>query len=169
MVFEEIQARLAGLVPGVARGEFTRTLTEVDLIADTDVATGKFNLLGTGFVCPAQQEYWVGQGTPNQPMNQGYAYFLLKDAAGVELTGKIRVAIYTANDVLKGIVFEEEGEVLHGSISDRQLKQALPVNRDIKAGKDDYIAVLFKPDVAATVSLTATLILLPVTNRWVPT
>lgn len=166
----EIVRRLQEAIPTArAKKEFPRTLTETDLIADTSVATGKYNLLGTGYTTPAQQEYWVGQGGGREPMNQGYIYVFLKTLAGVEIPGKVRIAIYTANDELKGIIYEEEEEILHGDLADRDLKQALPVDRSVKAGKDDYVAVLFKPDSAADVALTASIILLPVTNRWVPT
>lgn len=164
-IFRNIQNAIRGIG---GKKEFPRTLTEADLIAATAVVTGKYNQLGSGYTVPAQQEYNVGQGIPEQAMNQGYTYFYLKNAAGTELTGKVRVAIYTANDELKGNIFDEEEEVLHGSVSDRQLKQALPVHREVVAAKDDKILVFFKPDSADTVSLTASIILLPVTNRWVP-
>jgi len=82
--------------------------------------------------------------------------------------GKVRLAIYDANDRLKGIVYEEEEEILHGDLADRNKKQALPIRRDVAAGQADYIAVMFKPDADAAVALTASKILLPVTNRWLP-
>ena len=166
----EIVRRLQEAIPTIGkRKEFPRTLTETDLIADTAVVTGKYNLLGTGYTIPAQQEYWVGQGGGNEPMNQGYIYVYLKVDGGTEATGKVRIAVYTANDELKGIIYEEEEEILHGDLADRNKKQALPVDRSIKAGKDDYIAVLFKPDSAVTITVSDSIILLPVTNRWVPT
>lgn len=166
---DSIRQAVRGVVPamGAPREEFPRTLTETDLIADTSAVAGKYNLLGTGYTVPAQQEYFVGQGTPEKDMNQGYIYVYLKTSAGVEIPGKIRIAIYDANDRLKGILYEEEEEILHGDLSNRQSKQALPVRRDVVAAKDDYIAILFKPDTSSDVALTASKILLPVTNRWV--
>lgn len=166
-IVRRLQEGLAGV--GVARrpAEFPRTLTETDLIADTSAVEKKYNLLGTGYVIPAQQQYNVGQGGAGEPMNQGYIYVLINTLAGVEIPGKVRIAIYDANDRLKGIVYEEEEEILHGDLSDRNKKQALPIRRDVVAAEDDYIAIMFKPDATADVALTASKILLPVTNRWV--
>lgn len=143
---------------------YYKVLVEDDLMSsNTDCVAGKWNRIGE-FRVPAQQAYTWGYGTPKEPDNQGYVYAYLRDPAGNEVKGKIRLVVTDANDARTRVVFEERSDVLHGSMTDRTQMKPLP-NTGVEALEDDKLAIEFQPDTNGTVSYTQTILVLPTTNR----
>jgi len=155
-----------GSIAGVSKQGFPKTLNTADLIsADVAVVASKWQVVGT-YTVPAQQAYAFGYGEKQNPYNQGYLYTQLCVAGGTAKSGKIRLVVKDANDVPKGApVYEEDLAVLAGSTSDRALKQALPFT-GLWGYDNDKLVVEYYPTAAATISSTASTLLIPCTNKF---
>jgi hypothetical protein len=170
MAFLNKLEMMANLPLRTGRGNpFPKTLTIGDFVSGTSVATysGKYNKLGE-YKIPAQQQVNVGQGAQGTPYNQGYLYVFLKDeqANPVEITGKFRIVVSNANETERVVVFEEYSTVLHGDLSDRAKKIALPEDKRKTAKEDDKIILEFMPDADAVthpVTKANSTILIPAT------
>jgi hypothetical protein len=160
-LFDALKVRLPSL-PSAGR-EFYKVLTEDDFMsANATVYSGKWNKIGT-FTVPAQNIYRFGYGSPNQPENQGYLYIYLKDPAGNEVTGKVRLAVADYNERVTTVVFEDRADVLHGDTSDRSKMKPLP-DTGVKATEDMKLIIYLNPDSNSTVSYTQTVMTIPTTN-----
>jgi hypothetical protein len=157
----------AGSLIGGAQG-FPKTLNTGDFMtADVAVVASKWQVIGS-YTVPAQQAYAFGFGDKSTPYNQGYLYALLaiSSAGTTALSGKIRLVVKTANDVPKGApVYEEDLTALHGSTSDRALKQSLPFS-GLWANDNDKLVIEYYPASAVTLALTACVLLIPCTNKF---
>lgn len=165
MVFEGLQNIFRGIaIPRAAKGqEFYKVLTQADFMtASVTAYAGKWNKIGD-FTVPAQQEYEFGYGDVNHPDSAGRLYVYLKDAAGTEIKGKIRLTVTDANERVKRDVFEERSDVLHGSLTDKNSMRILE-RIPIKAREDDRLQVYLQPDADATVSNTQTVLYVPTVN-----
>jgi hypothetical protein len=176
MLFEGFKSLFGGggqLVTGSVTGRgFPKVLVIGDFWTSAQAVTAsKWNTIGE-YTVPAQQKYRIGYGDANHPDNQGYIYILLKNAAGTELTGKIRLTYSDANKFAKDTVFEQQEAVLHGSTTDRRIMVALPETpvkaipgrTDGMVRQDDRILIEFYPDSSDTVSTTTPVIYIPVTQ-----
>lgn len=127
---------------------------------------GEFKKLGDGFIVPAQERYRWGVGSAEHDSNQGYLYILVKDDATTpaEITGSIRIQQRNAQERNIVTVYQEEGEVLHGSKSNREQQQAFPEQVGFpKVGRDSILNLAMSPDTAATAVPGNSSVLTPVT------
>jgi hypothetical protein len=143
--------------------EFYKVLDTQDfLTSDVQVFAGKWNKIGD-FIVPAQNEYRFGYGSPSQPANQGYVYIYLRDTAGNEVKGKVRLAVADYNERDIKNVFEEREEVLHGDLSDKNKMKPLP-DTGVTAREDMRLQIYLQPDSNATVSKANSVLYIPTTN-----
>lgn len=157
--------RIGALVPAAVAGkEFYKVLTEDDFMGTSNVTvySGKWNKIGD-FIVPAQNRYRFGYGSAAQPDNQGYLYIFLKDPAGNEVKGKVRLAVADYNERTVTNAFEDRSDVLHGSQTDRKQMRPLPDTK-VTASEDMRLQIYFNPDSDGTVSYTQTVMTIPTTN-----
>lgn len=151
--------------------DFTKVLTEADLLADgTSLPTGEFAKAGT-FVVPAQEQYRWGAGAAKHSDNQGYLYVDIGEAddgdTGTEkqqVEGMLRVQQRDAQERNIVTVTEQRTDVLRGSKTDRQQKEAFPEQTSYpKVGRDSKLNLSINADIARTISVADSTVLAPVT------
>jgi len=105
------------------------------------------------YQCPAQTQMAVGYGNAGQPENEGriYAYLRTGEGTPAEITGKIRIIVTDYNESKIFSVFENDGNMLHGSLTDKQQQVPIPETRPM-IGEDSYIKIQVKPDSAHNTS-----------------
>lgn len=128
-------------------------LTVNDLMAgDVAVVSGQFNKIGQ-FVMPAGYYRSIGYGASNSQADAvGRFYLKLQNATPAELTGRIRLEIYTPTDrpFPNGIIGEWHTSSLDSNASDRT--KQIPLPEDFRAiGKDYKFVISFEPDTSDTV------------------
>lgn len=89
--------------------------TEAEVVAIIGaLAAGAVSTLIWQMTVPAQQQIRFGFGSPNQPMNQGYLWFVSLDEAAGFQTGVLRLVQANARQTKVLTVLEVEDSRLHG-------------------------------------------------------
>jgi len=167
MVFNFLRGLTTG-IPTFGRIGRIKTLQASDFSSTaTSVVTTDYTKIGS-YTVPAQTEVAVGYGTPREPENQGYIYFVSKDTGGSALEGMLRIVVANSEETRLHKVFEERTDVLSGSATLRTQKVPLPEVLNYGAlgrrpREDDKIQLWLKADSAGTWSPTQSTVYIPVT------
>lgn len=157
-IFDSISARLGGIAGvgrktyGAKRGAFkTLSARELNCKGSITVGVNKWTVIGSYTVSP-QTRVRVGYGqTGNTGQQIGLLYTKVNASLGTQKHGEIRVAVYDAEDRVKGyIVHSVRTERLDDSASDRGIAFLIP-EMGVEAIEDDIIKIEMKPDAAITV------------------
>lgn len=163
-----LQGGLSDITGAAESGnQFTKVLTESQLVEDgKNITAGDFTKTGT-FVVPAQERYRWGQGAAKFATNQGYLYVEIRDnavAPGNIVDGELRVQQRDAQERNIVTVMEERTDVLRGSKTDREQQKPLPEQESYpKVGRDSKLTLALDPDATATLGQANSTILAPVT------
>lgn len=142
---------------------FRRNLVITDGDAPYDTAAEVFALSTAGAVgsfvpiweltVPAQQKMRWGYGSPAQPANQGYIWFMLNDTGTAFTTGSLRLVQQNANRTKKLVVAEFDAATLHSAdptttitarLLDHNSMNALPEKREFPmVGEDSKLTIEF--------------------------
>lgn len=163
--FDEIKGKLGGIANLGGKVGFNKTLTVADFMtAPVAVVTGKMNKFGENIIS-AQQAYEYGFGDASHPENQGYLYVSLLTMSAVQVDGKLRLVVSDANEMNQTVIYEERTEVLRGSTTLKTQKIPLPKTGPTMK-ENDKMLLYIEPDSAATISNTASTILIPATAHF---
>ncbi len=148
--------------PPAGTNAFPRTLRADDFNSVTiAVSATEFSRLGK-FTVPAQQAAQFGQGSPQEPDNQGYLSIQPTTDASVAITGLVRLSVTNAQETNTFVVMEERTDRLAVNSTDRRLLVPIPARTPI-ATEDSLLTISMKADTAATWSPTASTFVVPVT------
>lgn len=157
------------LKPKTRAGQkFARNLTTADWITANAVCqASQWGKVGE-YVVPAQQEITFGANDPTGGSSVAgrSAYIRMDNTSGVQIHGKIRLALTNANETNTIIVLEESSYKFSADQNDRS-KAVLVPEFPRRAGEDSKLQILLYPDGASAVTVdydgTNTLFLVPVT------
>lgn len=136
------------------------------MTGDVSVVTGQYNKLGE-YVVKAGERLALGWGDfHGQQDADGRIYADFKDnsaSPGASIEGQVQLAIYDPNDHPLVILDEFRTEQLRTNSSDRTKQMPFPI-QTVGATRDKKVVLYFKPDVAGTVGLANSSLLMDITK-----
>jgi len=160
--------KAAGYQKVLTQSDFTKTdhQTLPDITDYATVATYK---------CPAQMQIAIGFGDDNHPDSAGRLYIFMRtgEATPAEILGKIRILVTNYADTKRFVLYDGDGSILHGDLTDKNKKTVMSERRPM-IGQDSYIKIQMMPTVAHVgagaaadnvgwASITESLLSIPVT------
>lgn len=166
-LFGGLKGGVKTITSSTAGQPYRDTLTAGDLIdTDTVVTTTEFTRVQSGYTIPYNQQISIGYGKSIEPDNAGYVYVQVAHTDGSVFYGKIRVVLTDFNDIAKGVMFSADLKELNGSLTSRTSKVMIPENTAVFGYFNDKIFVEVQGATASTVDNGLTVVLLPITRRY---
>lgn len=144
---------------------FRSAFTTAELIAaaSTTLVVGQFNKLGE-YQVPAGELVALGYGNESgQESAQGRLYMKLMTSTPTEVSGTIRMEVWSPQDRPIEIVHEFRTEALSNS-TDRTKQIPFPIKSPL-VSEDKKIVLMFKPDFAATLAKASCTINMDITKQ----
>lgn len=141
------------------------SLSQTDIMAaSTALVVGQYNKIGE-VICPAGLYKKIGYGASNSQSDaQGRMYAKLNTAASAEITGKLRISVFSPQDRSMAVIFEAPSAALNQNASDRTKQIPMP-ELPFAIGKDYKFVFEFKPDTAGAITAAQSVIQIDTTEQ----